>query len=104
MEKTEKTNTSGHNKPEKKFSTGAISATVWNNAGASKTGEAVEYRTVVLQRSYKDKDSNWQTTHSLRTNDLPKAALVLNKAYEYIVLRKDDSSTNNLAIGDEDIV
>ena len=75
------------NKPEKKFSTGAICATVWKNTGKSKAGEEVEYRTVGIDRRYKDKNDEWQSTNSMRVNDLPKAALVLNKAYEYIVLR-----------------
>ncbi len=92
------------NKPEKKFSTGVISATVWKNNGVSKkTGEQTEYRTVSLQRSYTDKDGNWQTTNSLRVNDLPKAALVLQKAYEHIVLR-DTDSTNNEEIAVQGVV
>jgi len=81
---------SGKNVPEKKFSTGAISATIWKNNGTSKrTGEPVEFRTVTLQRRYTDKDGKWQTSSNLRVNDLPKAALVLNKAYEYVVLKQD---------------
>jgi len=79
------------NMPEKKFSTGAISATIWKNNGISKrTGEETEYRTVTLQRRYRDKDGNWQTSSSLRVNDLPKASLVLQKAYEFIVLKDQD--------------
>ncbi|MBW2984908.1 hypothetical protein KY361_07335 [Candidatus Woesearchaeota archaeon] len=84
------TNTSAStgNQPEKKFSTGALSATVWQNQGKSKTtGEAVTFRSVTFQRRYKDKDGNWQSTSNLRINDLPRAALVLQKAYEYLVLR-----------------
>jgi hypothetical protein len=80
------------NLPEKKFSTGAITATIWKNNGVSKqTGEGTEYNTISLQRSYKDKDGKWQSTTSLRVNDLPKASLVLHKAYEYLVLRERDS-------------
>ena len=49
VEKMEKTENSG-NQPEKKFSTGAISATVWKNTGTSKkTGEEVEFRSITLQ-------------------------------------------------------
>ena len=44
------------NVPEKKFSTGVITATVWQNQGKDRKGEAVAYRTVSLQRSYKDKN------------------------------------------------
>ena len=81
------TSASTGNQPEKKFSTGALSATVWQNQGKSKTGEAVTFRTVTFQRRYKDKEGNWQSTSNLRINDLPRAALVLQKAYEYLVLR-----------------
>lgn len=85
------------NTPEKKFSAGAVSAAIWKNNGSSrKTGEAVEYRTITLQRSYKNKEGIWQTSNSLRVSDLPKATLVLDKAYEHIVLRNqnDDASSN----------
>ncbi len=78
-------NTTG-NQPEKKFRAGAISATVWLNQGQNKTtGETTEYRTISLQRGYKDKKDQWQNTNSFRLNDLPRAALVLTKAYEYLV-------------------
>ena len=78
------------NMPEKKFSTGAISATVWKNTGMNKKdNESFEYRTVSLQRRYQDKDGVWKSTSSLRINDLPKASLVLDKAYEYIVLKEN---------------
>jgi hypothetical protein len=77
------------NMPEKKFSTGAISATIWNNkAVQQKTGEAVAYKTISLQRRYQDKQGEWKSTNYLRLNDLPRAALVLNKAYEYLLLKE----------------
>jgi hypothetical protein len=78
------------NLPEKKFRAGPISATVWKNQGQTQDKEKVTYRTVSFERNYKDKKGNWQTTSSLRFNDLPKATLVLSKAYEYLAL-KDNS-------------
>ena len=90
------------NVPEKKFSTGVITATIWQNQGKGRNGEPVSYRTVSLQRRYKDKNGVWQTANSLRVNDLPKAALVLQKAYEYLVLREiQDTSVDYV---DEDII
>ncbi len=80
--------------PEKKFRAGAVSATIWKNKNKSKSGEEVEYMTVSLDRNYKDKDDKWQSTHSMRINDLPKAALVVNKAYEYLVLKERGSSNS----------
>ncbi|MDP7179713.1 MAG: hypothetical protein QF824_00385 [Candidatus Woesearchaeota archaeon] len=87
MEKKE--DTEGKTLPEKKFSTGAICATIWKNNGTTKTGEPSEFRTIKIERRYKDKEDNWQSTNSLRVGDLPKAALVLNKAYEHIVLKQE---------------
>jgi len=96
----EKENTG--NQPEKRFSTGVVSATVWKNQGKRKTGEDVEFRTITLQRRYQDKDNNWQSTNSLRINDLPKASLVLQKAYEYIVLK--DNGSSHSQISEEEVI
>ena len=79
-----------NNPPEKKFRAGAISATVWQNKGQDKNGETTEYRTISLERNYKDKEGNWKSTNSLRINDLPKASLILQKAYEFLVLKEGD--------------
>ena len=101
------TESTGKTLPEKKFSTGAISATIWKNNGTSKkTGEPVEFRTVKLDRRYTDKEGNWQSTSSLRLNDLPKASLVLQKAYEYLVLKGQDSSSKDSSnsVKEEEIV
>ena len=87
-------NTSG-NAPEKKFSTGVISATIWKNSGVSKDGQPTEFKIIALQRRYKDKAGAWQSTNSLRINDLPKASLVLQKAYEYLVLREADHDNSD---------
>ena len=75
------------NFPEKRFRAGAVSATVWRNKTKEGNGE---YHTVAIERCYKDKDDNWQTTNSMRTNDLPKANVVLQKAYEFIVLNEQE--------------
>ncbi len=78
------------NLPEKKFRAGAISATVWLNKGQRVTGEESEYRTISIDRNYTDKEGKWHANNSLRVNDLPKAKLVLEKAYEYLLLQEQD--------------
>jgi len=83
MEKT----TEGKNLPEMKFRAGAVTATVWQNTGV-RDGEPTQFNTISLERSYKDKNDAWQSTNSMRINDLPKASLVLDKAYEYLVLNQ----------------
>lgn len=96
------TNENTGNMPEKKFSTGAISATVWRNQGKNKQGEINEFNTITLQRRYMDKKGEWQTTSSMRVNDLPRAKLVLDKAFEYLVLKQDTvTNTDTAAIAEE---
>ena len=87
MEKVKVENVSG-NLPEKKLSTGGLTATVWENQGKNREGIDVSYRTVSFQRRYTDKNGEWQSTSTLRVNDIPKASLVLQKAYEYLVMKE----------------
>lgn len=72
------------NMPEIKFDAGAIVATVWKNKANSGEGE---FKTVGFERRYKDKDGKWKNSNTLRINDLPKAIMVLQKAYEYLTLK-----------------
>ena len=73
--------------PEKKFIAGGVSASVWVNEREIE-GETKEMRSVQFQRTYKDKEGNWKTTTSLNTGDLPKALVVLGKAFEYLSLKE----------------
>ena len=91
------------NIPEKKFSTGVVSATIWKNKGTSKDGNSVEFKTISLQRRYTDKSGEWKSTNSLRINDLPKAILVLNKAYEHIVLKEQTNESTEEEVEVEDV-
>ncbi|MGM5483842.1 MAG: hypothetical protein ACQER9_02905 [Nanobdellota archaeon] len=86
-----KMNDFGKNLPEKKFVAGAVSATIWRNE-QTKNNEEISFNTVSLQRRYTDKEGNWKNTNNLRVNDLPKATLVLQKAYEYINLKTGDEN------------
>lgn len=77
------------NTPERKFRASPVTATIWTNEGKGRDGEVNLFRTITLERSYKDKDGAWQSTNSLRVNDLPKAVLILNKAFEYISVKEE---------------
>lgn len=77
---------SAGNLPEKKFVAGAVSATIWRNEGR-KDGSEFAFYTIGVDRKYKDKEGMWKSTNGLRVNDLPRAYLVLQKAYEYLVLK-----------------
>ncbi|PIO03695.1 hypothetical protein COT48_03850 [Candidatus Woesearchaeota archaeon CG08_land_8_20_14_0_20_47_9] len=79
----------GATRPEKRFRAGAISIAIWANQSEKGTWNSIQ-----LTRCYKDKKTEqWKSTGSLRVADIPRAIVVLNKAYEYLVL-----SDNNNAI------
>ena len=90
--------------PEITFRHGLCSASIFENE-YKRGEESFTVRTVSFQRSYLDKDGNWQTTNSLKVNDIPKAVLVLNKAYEFLTSNSqveaeaDDAAT----IADEQV-
>jgi hypothetical protein len=74
------------NMPVKKFKAGAISATVWENQAQNQKGELISFKSISFDRNYKDANGEWQKTNSLRTSDIPRAVLVLSKAYEFLAL------------------
>lgn len=71
-------------KPIQTFRVGAIQAAVWENEGK----EGRMFKSVTLQKRYKAENDEWKTSSSLMPNDLPKAALALNKAFEFISLKE----------------
>ena len=89
MEKTNQSNQrepategAGRAPPVWKTSAGGVQLAVWRNP-APKGGV---FYTVTLDRRYKRGDGEWASSASLRLNDIPKAILALQKAYERMVL------------------
>ena len=77
------------NYPRKKYRAGGMTATLWKNS-TMKDGKKVHYETVSLERVYQDREGNWQSTNSLRLNDLPKVAVLMQKVYEDLILREQE--------------
>ena len=77
------------NKPVKKYVTkGGISATIWSEIKEYE-GKQVEYFNISVERQYtRDDGKNWESTNSMRPDDLPKVALVCEQAYKYINLKQ----------------
>ena len=69
--------------PEITFRHGPCSASVFQNE-YNRGDEKLLIRSVSFQRRYQDREGDWQTTSSPNVNDIPKAVLVLNKAYEFL--------------------
>ena len=81
-------------KPEIVFKVGAVRASVFRNA-IEKNGKLIPLPKVVIEVRYKDKAGKWQGTNSLSLNDLPKATLALQKAFEYLMEHKQPEQAEN---------
>lgn len=71
-------------KPVKKFAAGTIHAAIWKNILPLSGGSDNVMMSVTLERRYKDREGHWQSSGSLRVNDVPKAVLLLNKAFDFL--------------------
>ncbi|MFH1390850.1 MAG: hypothetical protein ABIH20_00890, partial [Candidatus Diapherotrites archaeon] len=70
--------------PTTKFRVGNVNVAVWENE--NKKGNA--FKSVSLEKVYKVGEE-WKSTTSLNINEIPKAILALQKAYEHIALKDE---------------
>lgn len=75
--------------PVKKFQRGACSVSIFTNE-VEKNGKTIEIRKAVFQKRYQDSKGEWATTNSLDVNDIPKAVLTLNMAFDYLTDKDSD--------------
>lgn len=71
-------------RPETELKVGAVRVTIWANPRVTSDGRPFSSHKVILERVYKD-SGGFKSTGSLDVNDIPKAILVLKKAYESIL-------------------
>ena len=76
------------NHPEKVFQHGALKAAIFTNEH-EKDGQTFTKKRVSFQKIYRDKEGMLKTTTSLDVNDLPKAVVVLQKAFDYLTVRQE---------------
>ena len=85
----------GQQMPVAKFKAGQVSSAVWENEIEVK-GNAVTILKATVQRRYKDKGGNWQSSSSFSRNEIPLAIYCLEKAFDAIItIQKEESSINN---------
>ena len=85
-------------KPEKRFQSGGIEASIFENE-IQHNGKTVKVKKVAFQKRYKSAEG-WKSTYSLDINDIPKAILVLSKAYEHLVLNSESHGEKDLENGE----
>ena len=81
-------------KPKKTFKIGAVRASIFRNT-IVKNGQSIALPKVAIEVRYKDKTGQWNGTNSLSLNDLPKAILALQKAFEYLMEHKVPEQAEN---------
>ncbi|MBT4820311.1 MAG: hypothetical protein HOJ57_28600 [Lentisphaerae bacterium] len=81
---------STNNGPVTKFVAGGVSAALWRNTLKLRNGQEIETLSASLERRYKDQNGDWKSSGSFGSNDIPKAMLVLSKAYDYMVSKGSD--------------
>ncbi|MCK5557599.1 MAG: hypothetical protein KAJ01_04440 [Candidatus Hydrogenedentes bacterium] len=63
---------------------GAVRASIFQNTILHK-GKQVTMPKVVLEVRYRDRKGQWQGSHSFSLNEIPKAILALQKAFESLI-------------------
>jgi hypothetical protein len=81
--------------PETSFKVGAVRAAIFRNTMQRGT-KTINIGKVILEVRYRDKDGQWKSTHSMSANELPKAILALQKAYEYLMTKKSDEAQHDV--------
>lgn len=74
-------------KPEKKFRVGAVAAAIWKRSHESKDGKKFETFQVSLDRIWLDQDGSYRSSGNFGINDIPKAILAMQQAYEFIATK-----------------
>lgn len=78
-------------KPEKVVKVGAVRASIFRNI-LQRNGQAIPIPKVVIEVRYRDASGQWKGTNSLSLNELPKAIMALQKAYDYLLSEKESST------------
>lgn len=83
--------TSPANRPIKEFRVRNLSLAIWQNEG-TRDGRPVTLHSITLNKRYRDQGTGeWKDSNSFFPDDLPRLRLLLDKAYEHILLRTDAS-------------
>ena len=71
---------------------GTITASIWRNEVDQGEHKFVSFNTTLNKRYYDKSEDAWKDSSSFFEDDLPKAALALNLAYEWIMLQSKSAA------------
>jgi len=79
--------------PIKEFRAGTAVAAIWVSKNAV-NGQSLAQHSIRVQKRYRDdRSGEWKTTTYFRPDELPKLALVVSRAYEFLTLRQSEDIT-----------
>jgi hypothetical protein len=84
----------GQQLPVSKFKAGQVSSAVWKNT-IQVQGKAITVLKATVQRRYKDKEGNWQSSGSFSRNEIPLAIHCLQQAFEKIIETQQEDNANS---------
>jgi hypothetical protein len=85
----------GQQLPVAKFKAGQVSAAIWENEVQMPRG-AVKILKATVQRRYKDRNGEWQSSTSFSRNEIPLAIHCLQKAFERIIeIQNEEPGSDN---------
>ena len=85
----------GQQMPVAKFKAGQVSSALWENQVQVK-GAAVTILKATVQRRFKGRNGEWQSSGSFSRNEIPLAIHCLQKAFEKIIeMQSEDSGNGN---------
>ena len=83
----------GQQLPVAKFKAGQVSSALWENQVQVK-GAAVTILKATVQRRYKGRNGDWQSSGSFGRNEIPLAIHCLQKAFEKIIEIQSENTGN----------
>lgn len=86
--------------PLKKFRAGQVSAAIWENQ-ATVNGKQVTMLKATVERRYKDKDGNWQSSNSYGRNEIPLVVHCLARAFGAII---DEEQNNSNGVEEQTVM
>jgi len=93
----------GQQMPVAKFRAGQVASAVWQNTIQVK-GKAITVLKATVQRRYKDKEGNWQSSGSFSRNEIPLAIHCLQQAFEKIIETQHEDSGNGNGSIEETVI
>ena len=77
--------------PIAKFRAGQVSCALWENLVDVK-GRPMTILKATVERRFKNKSGHWQSSNSYSRNELPLAIWCLQRAFDEIIRRQNESS------------